>query len=222
MNRLSALGRKPKWFDHIIFFLFFSFKTIGGICGGTTLAKLLHTSSRAAKRRGDPDRVKILNSQRSLSVGNVLFYKHMSLWNLDCFTSFAMTTKVFCKRARKQRGQRRNISDIVKGLKTFASSMRIDLLAPRRVVQRGRRRDRRPDSCKHYISNEAGLNQEQPEVAPQVMHFKHVPFLTSVRLPHSWHASPSYPLSLAITAVVATAVPPLNFAAPLPFPLPLL
>ena len=75
-----------------------------------------------------------------------------------------------------------------------------------------------------FILDEAGLNQEQPEVAPQVMHFKHVPFRTNVRLPHSWHASPSYPLSLAITAVVATAVPccKITFAAPLPLPLPLL
>ena len=70
------------------------------------------------------------------------------------------------------------------------------------------------------ILNKGGVNQEQPEVAPQVMHFKHVPFRTSVRLPHSWQASPSYPLSLAITAVVATAVPCLllSLVAPLPLP----
>ena len=32
---------------------------------------------------------------------------------------------------------------------------------------------------------------EQPLVEPQVLHFRQVPFRTSVKLPHSEHGSPS-------------------------------
>jgi len=42
-------------------------------------AELPRTSSRAAKRRGDPDLVKTLNPKHSLSVGNASFCKYMSL-----------------------------------------------------------------------------------------------------------------------------------------------
>ena len=37
----------------------------------------------------------------------------------------------------------------------------------------------------------AAETHEQPEVAPQVSHFMHVPLRTSVKLPHSVQASPT-------------------------------
>jgi hypothetical protein len=42
--------------------------------------------------------------------------------------------------------------------------------------------------CVHYIKSEYQL---QPLVLPHVSHFMHVPFRTSVKLPHSPHISPS-------------------------------
>ena len=41
--------------------------------------------------------------------------------------------------------------------------------------------------------------QEQPVVVPQVLHFRQVPFRTSVKLPHSSQAAPSYPCCRAIS-----------------------
>jgi hypothetical protein len=39
--------------------------------------------------------------------------------------------------------------------------------------------------------------QLHPVVPPHVLHFKHVPFRTSVKFPHSPQASPSYPWAFA-------------------------
>src|SRR3974390_153964 len=41
------------------------------------------------------------------------------------------------------------------------------------------------------------MPQLHPVVPPHVLHFRHVPFRTSVKFPHSPHASPSYPCALA-------------------------
>src|SRR3972149_4909979 len=40
--------------------------------------------------------------------------------------------------------------------------------------------------------------QEQPLVAPQVVHFMHVPLRTNVKLPHSPQESPSNPFRRAL------------------------
>lgn len=40
-------------------------------------------------------------------------------------------------------------------------------------------------------TSDARLSHEQPLVAPQVVHFMHVPLRTRVKLPHSPQASPS-------------------------------
>lgn len=40
-------------------------------------------------------------------------------------------------------------------------------------------------------SGRLALSHEQPLVAPQVVHFMHVPLRTRVKLPHSPQASPS-------------------------------
>ncbi len=40
-------------------------------------------------------------------------------------------------------------------------------------------------------------NYEHPLVSPQVVHFRHVPLRTIVKLPHDEHTSPVYPFSLA-------------------------
>jgi len=41
------------------------------------------------------------------------------------------------------------------------------------------------------------IDQLHPLVEPQVLHFRQVPLRTSVKLPQSWHGSPSYPFILA-------------------------
>jgi hypothetical protein len=41
------------------------------------------------------------------------------------------------------------------------------------------------------LGRPAKPRQEHPVVLPQVTHFKHVPFRTSVKLPHSLQESPS-------------------------------
>src|SRR4029078_1891378 len=47
--------------------------------------------------------------------------------------------------------------------------------------------------------------QLQPVVPPQVVHLRHVPLRTMVKLPHSGQASPSKPCSFAVNAaLVAT------------------
>src|SRR5690242_10230360 len=42
-----------------------------------------------------------------------------------------------------------------------------------------------------FPGNEKSYAHEHPVVLPHVSHFKHVPLRTSVKLPHSPHASPS-------------------------------
>src|SRR5471032_2287473 len=44
------------------------------------------------------------------------------------------------------------------------------------------------------------MHQLQPVVPPQVVHLRHVPLRTMVKLPHSGQASPSKPLSFAVRA----------------------
>jgi len=44
------------------------------------------------------------------------------------------------------------------------------------------------------------MRQLQPVVPPQVVHFRHVPLRTMVKLPHSGQASPSKPFSFAVNA----------------------
>jgi hypothetical protein len=38
---------------------------------------------------------------------------------------------------------------------------------------------------------QSAARHEHPDVDPQVLHFKHVPLRTRVKLPHSLQASPS-------------------------------
>src|SRR5258708_37300348 len=44
------------------------------------------------------------------------------------------------------------------------------------------------------------MRQLQPVVPPQVVHLRHVPLRTMVKLPHSGQASPSKPFSFAVNA----------------------
>ena len=50
-----------------------------------------------------------------------------------------------------------------------------------------------PDAerSRHRYDHPLDRGQEQPLVAPQVSHLRQVPLRTSVKLPHSKHASPS-------------------------------
>src|SRR4029078_11423904 len=59
--------------------------------------------------------------------------------------------------------------------------------------------------------------QLQPVVPPQVVHLRHVPLRTMVKLPHSGQASPSKPFSFAVyadpVATPTTAAPAIGAGA---------
>ena len=61
------------------------------------------------------------------------------------------------------------------------------------------------------------MRQLQPVVPPQVVHLRHVPLRTMVKLPHSGQASPSKPFSLAVyadpVATPTTAAPAIGAGA---------